>query len=77
MTLQLPPDVDLSIKSFLIDGRYASETDVLREALAALKRESEEVAAIQIGVDDMEAGRYRPFEEIEVEIRKEFGFKER
>jgi predicted transcriptional regulator len=77
MTLQLPPDIDSSVKAFLVDRRFADETEVLREALAALKRETAEVAAIQLGVDDMEAGRYRPLEEIDAEIRREFGFKER
>ena len=77
MSQQIPVDIESSLRAFVATGRFANEDEVLREALAALKRESDEVAAIQLGVDDMEAGRYRPFDEIDAEIRKEFGFKER
>ncbi len=41
-------------------------------AMAALKRQ-EDLAAIQAGIDDMEAGRVTPLEEADQQIRKELG----
>ncbi|WP_428307420.1 ribbon-helix-helix domain-containing protein [Lacipirellula sp.] len=74
MSLQLPPELQSAMQPFLVAGRYTDETELLRDALAALSRERE-VAEIQLGLDDVAAGRYRPFEEIDAEIRKKFGFK--
>ena len=74
MTLQLPSDLTAAVEGFLASGGYKDEMDVLRDALAALRHRAN-VAAIQEGIDDMEAGRGRPWEEVAAEIRKEFGFK--
>jgi predicted transcriptional regulator len=62
------------VESFLAGGRYKDGEEVLREALAALQSR-ENVAFIQEGVDDLEAGRHRPWEEVDAEIRKRFGFR--
>jgi Arc/MetJ-type ribon-helix-helix transcriptional regulator len=74
MSLQVSPDVESSVRALIGHGGYASENDVLRNAIAALKREKD-IEAIQRGNDDLNAGRYRPFEEVDAEIRKKFGFK--
>lgn len=74
MNYQLPPDVQVQIREYIAAGRYASEDDVLRAALRALSFHHEEVAAIQAGIADMEAGRLRPFEDVDAEIRRQFGF---
>ncbi len=63
MSYTLPPDVHDQIRQHIATGHYASEDDVLRAALRALAFRDEELAAIQGGVDDMEAGRLRPFED--------------
>jgi predicted transcriptional regulator len=76
MLCELPPDVEQQVKQLMETGQYATEADVLRDALAALKWRDEEMAAIRAGIDDMEAGRIRPFEEADAEIRKRFGFAE-
>jgi predicted transcriptional regulator len=76
MSLQLPPELQSAMQPFLVGGRYADETELLRDALAALGRERS-VAEIQRGLDDVAAGRCRPIDEIDLEIRKKFGFKER
>ena len=47
---------------------------MLREALDALRRQDEELRAIQKGIADMEAGRYRPLDEVDAEIRHKHGF---
>jgi predicted transcriptional regulator len=70
MSYAFPPDVDLRVKTELAKGLYSTEDDVLRAALIALAREHEDLAAIQSGIDDMEAGRYRPFSEIDAEFRQ-------
>ena len=64
-----------TVESFLIGGRYKDCEEALREALAAVQYR-ENVAAIQEGVDDLEAGRYRPWEEVDAELRKKFGFRD-
>jgi Arc/MetJ-type ribon-helix-helix transcriptional regulator len=51
-------------------GRYASEDEVLRDALRALKWRDDEIAAIQEGLSDMEAGRVRPLREFDREFRE-------
>lgn len=66
---QFPPDVEDEIKQWMNTGQYASEDDVLREALRALKWRDDEVAAIQEGIDDMEAGRVKPLREFDREMR--------
>ena len=73
MSLQLPADLTSTIQSFLVGGRYENEVEVVRNALASLKRD-EDLAAIQAGIDDMNAGRVRPWEEVKAEIQTKHGF---
>ena len=60
----------IGIKQRMKTGQYASEDEVLREALRALKLRDDEVAAIQEGIDDMEAGRVKPLREFDREFRE-------
>jgi len=71
MAYQFPPDVDHLVKAHLASGVYASEDEVLRDALRALGQfvQSHEeldeeyrdtVAAVLEGVADAEAGRTTP-----------------
>ena len=76
MKYELPPDVAQQLKQRVATGQYASEADVLRDALAALESRDQELAAIQAGIDDMEAGRVRPFDQADAEIRDHFGLSE-
>ncbi len=55
-------------------NEFSPEDDVLRAALRALKYQREELAAVREGIDDMERGRLRPFEEVDSDLRREFGF---
>lgn len=45
MTYQLPSDVEQLVKQYMASGAYASEDDVLRDALGALDRIELEKAA--------------------------------
>jgi predicted transcriptional regulator len=74
MSMQLPPDLSASVQHFIAFEGYKTEEDVLRDALDALERQAN-IAAIQAGIDDMEAGRMRPWEEVDAEIRAKFGFR--
>ncbi|MBI3837037.1 MAG: type II toxin-antitoxin system ParD family antitoxin [Planctomycetia bacterium] len=70
MSYQLPSDVTQTIQSLIATGKYASQEDVLRDALDALRQRDEDLAAITAGIEDMQAGRYRPFVEIDAEFRQ-------
>jgi predicted transcriptional regulator len=74
MSLQLPPDLSASVQHFIAFEGYKTEEDVLRDALDALERQAN-IAAIQAGIDDMEAGRMRPWEEVKKELRAQLGIK--
>jgi Arc/MetJ-type ribon-helix-helix transcriptional regulator len=73
MNYAFPPDVDQRVKSQLETGNYQTEDDVLRAAMTALEREHDDLAAIQAGIADMDAIRYRAFAEIDIEFRKRHG----
>jgi len=69
-----PLDVEEQVKQFVASGQYASEEDVLRDALRALRRQSDDLAAIREAIADMEAGdRGRPFDEFVEESRRKHG----
>lgn len=73
MAHQFPPDVKDQLRERMATGQYASEDDVLRDALRALKRQDQEVAAIREAITDMEAGdRGRPFDEFVDELRTKY-----
>ena len=69
MNYVFPPDVDSRVKRQLATGSYHSEDDVLRAAMTELEHEHDDLEAIQSGIADMEAGRFRPFSEIDVAFR--------
>jgi Arc/MetJ-type ribon-helix-helix transcriptional regulator len=75
MSYQFPPDVAKLVQEQMTAHGYASEDDVLRDALDALGHfahsceDAEEefrqtVAAVREGIADMEAGRMRPLREM-------------
>ena len=74
MAYPFPPDVKELVDERLATGQYRSEDDVLRDALQALKWRSAETAAIAEGVEDMEAGRYRPLDQVDADLRRKHHF---
>lgn len=73
MTIDLPADIAEYLHEQVATGQYASPEDVLRDAVKSLRRHRVEVAAIQEGLDDMAAGRYRPIEDADAAIRRRHG----
>lgn len=55
---------------------FLTDADLHQRAMDALRRQ-EDRAAIQAGIDDMEAGRVIPLEEVDQQIREELGLEPR
>ncbi len=70
MALTIPADVQERVNALLGTGRYASEEEILRVAVAALEQQNADLEAIQSGINDMENGRYRLFADFDAEFRK-------
>ena len=70
MSLIIPADVQERVNVLLGTGRYASEEEIMRAAIAALEEQNANLSAIQGGINDMENGRYRPFADFDAEFRK-------
>ena len=71
MNYEFPPDVKEQVRQRIANGQYATEDDVLRDALTALKRQDEDVAAVKEAIADMEAGdRGKPFDEFVEQFRR-------
>jgi Arc/MetJ-type ribon-helix-helix transcriptional regulator len=68
--MTIPMDVQQRVSALLGTGRYSSEEEVLRAAVAALEIQDADVTAIQAGIRDLEQGRYRPFSEFKSDFRK-------
>ncbi len=69
MAHQFPPDVEELIREHMAQGNYQDEGELLRDALEALAGRKADLAAIQGGIEDMEAGRVRPLREFDREFR--------
>ncbi len=71
MNYQLPADLDQRIQSQLALGIYNSPAEVLSDAL---DQRNEDLASIERGIEDEQAGRVIPFQQFDQQIRSEFGF---
>ena len=74
MRYEFPGEIKTLMASRMATGKYASEDDVLRRALRALADYDEAIADIQEGMDDEAAGRVRPLDAVDSEIRRKLGF---
>lgn len=74
MSYTLSAEIERRIHEHLALGTYASTDDLLLDALSALDERLEDMAAIRAGIEDMEAGRVRPLEDVDAEIRAKHGF---
>jgi Arc/MetJ-type ribon-helix-helix transcriptional regulator len=72
MPVELAPDVWDEIQRQISMEGYSSADEVVRDALAALRRE-EDLRAIQAGIDDMKAGRVTSLEDFDREFRQQNG----
>jgi Arc/MetJ-type ribon-helix-helix transcriptional regulator len=70
MSQIIPADVQERVNALLGTGRYASEEEILRAAVAVLEERNADLGAIQAGIEDMENGRYRPFADFDAEFRQ-------
>lgn len=84
MTYQVPPDIEKIVEGYLINGKYASADEVLRDALAALgqfahgadeldQEYRETVEAVREGLADLKAGRTRTLHSLLEELDKNHG----
>ena len=72
MTYDLPSDIAQQVQAHIATGEYVSPEEVLRDAMAALADRRDSRAAIQAGIEDMEAGRVRPLDEVDSELRAKY-----
>jgi putative addiction module CopG family antidote len=72
MSLQLTPELASTVEGILASGRYKSEEEVLKEALASLHHEEESLAAIMEGIEDEAAGRLIPWSEVKAQLRAKY-----
>jgi Arc/MetJ-type ribon-helix-helix transcriptional regulator len=56
MTYPFPPDVVALVQQQMATGRFASEDELLREALQALLDADDDYTAIQEALDELEQG---------------------
>ena len=68
----LPPDLDHQVKHYLASGQYQTEEEVLRDALQALAEEQNVRDDIRQGLEDLQAGRGRPLEDVDADLRKKY-----
>lgn len=81
MNLHFPPDVAEAIEARLASGEYASEVDVVRDALKALSDRqhvvTEEdpvvVEGVRRGLADVAAGHMQSLEQFDLEFRQRHG----
>lgn len=69
MPYTFPPDLQSLLQKHLTLGNYATEEDVLRDALRALDDHQTVLQDIRTGLADMETGRGRSLDEIDVDLR--------
>ncbi len=74
MRYDFPGEIRSLIEDRMATGKYDSEDDLLRRALRTLAEYDEAIADIQEGMDDEAAGRLRPLNVVDAEIRHNLGF---
>ena len=72
MPYAFPPEIAEPVRRRVTSGQFLSEDEVLRAALRALDERDEEVAAIQAGLADLEAGRVSSLADIDARMRAKY-----
>jgi Arc/MetJ-type ribon-helix-helix transcriptional regulator len=73
MAYDFPPEIDERIQSQIALGVYSSPAEVVASALDALDERNEDLASIERGIEDERAGRVTPLQDVDTQIRAEFG----
>lgn len=71
MQINIPEDLTERIRQRTTASPGVTEADVIRKALDSLDWNDAERAAIQAGIDAVNGGRARPFEDFDREFRQE------
>ncbi|MCH8046149.1 MAG: type II toxin-antitoxin system ParD family antitoxin [Planctomycetes bacterium] len=74
MNYEIPAQLQSLIDQKMSTGQYASQDELLTEALHALDDYEAAVADIQQGIEDEATGRMRPLDEVNADIRQKLGF---
>jgi Arc/MetJ-type ribon-helix-helix transcriptional regulator len=61
------------VQQHIASGRFASEEDVLLEALRVLDEKEQTIAAVAAGYEDVKAGRHRPLADSDAGFRRRHG----
>lgn len=72
MPYDFPMDIDRRIQAHIASGTFDNEDALLREALDAYERESEDVASIRRGMEDEAEGRVKPVASVIESIQQKF-----
>jgi predicted transcriptional regulator len=72
MTYPFPPELEQLVQEGLATGAYASENDLLLEAMRALRERDEAVAGIHEGLADLEQGRVCPLGRVDAALREKY-----
>lgn len=76
MADDLGEQLDGVVDDLVASGRYASRADVLSEGILLVQKRAAAMARfeaeIQLGLDDIDAGRVHPAEEVFAELRAKY-----
>jgi predicted transcriptional regulator len=72
MRYEFPPKLDELVKEQMASGQYASEDQLLVEALLNLAEYKRCIADVREGIEDERAGRMQSVEEVDAELRKKY-----
>lgn len=75
MSLTLSAETERLLRDQMAQGDFATEDDLLREALKALASQRDVLAAIADGLSDLDAGRTRPLREADSDLRANHGIR--
>jgi Arc/MetJ-type ribon-helix-helix transcriptional regulator len=75
MSYPFPPDVGQLVQEHMTLGGYASEDDVLRDALLALSQRREVLTDINEGITELENGGGVPLDTVDAELRQKYGIR--
>jgi len=70
MTIELTPQVESLLQGIYSTGRYATEADVLAEALQLLQQRNKLVGELRQGCDELDRGERIEADEVFSELRQ-------